>query len=633
MLKHMSRALLSATKLLTALAISSSFAMAATPIVKTMPTTARIEQVQSMLGDNPKGMGEPCSNRTVWQAAAQYRGVDNVMRQATQRMREPLPAWNDAAYLKYSQTGSRFEGERMIAARRAFLFPLAISACITADASTIARLETVMLDLLSDPSWTLPAHDAKLANFRDKNYDIDLAAADFAHDIAQILYMLQGQLSDQTVRTTMSALEERVFSPMRATFKTGKGNWWLVGESNWQAVCLDGVTGAALAVIKDKKDRALFASVAEHYIPNYFNTFSDDGYAYEGASYWSYGFGHFASLRNVLMNATSDKLDLFAQHAKTRQMALYAYRFPMYGGNLAAFGDGKPAAILSPYALKLVNEAFQLGQPNVAENISVATFLIPRAAALIAQPTPQVAVRGEQVSIDPLRSYFPLAGILISRAQPNTENSLNISIKSGGNQGHSHDDNGSYVIGLGNSQPVGDPGTGSYTAKTFSAKRYDIKAINSYGHSVPLVDAKLQKRAGTYTAATPKLQASADTDTYTLDMRPAYDVSGLRKLERVMTHLRAANTITVQDVFEFSDEKTFETAIVSIGNVQKMDDKSYQFTHAGKTVTATLTASAGFELTPETVTEEGLTFQRLAVRFLQAQRQGFVSVVFKPKAQ
>jgi hypothetical protein len=50
------------------------------------------------------------------------------------------------------------------------------------------------------------------------------------------------------------------------------------------------VTNAALAVLADKNDRAQFVAVAEDYVSYYMKSFTEDGYAMEGPSYWGYGF-------------------------------------------------------------------------------------------------------------------------------------------------------------------------------------------------------------------------------------------------------------------------------------------------------------------------------------------------------
>src|SRR5581483_7740488 len=106
-----------------------------------------------------------------------------------------------------------------------------------------------------------------------------------------------------------------------------KGEWWMTGTNNWNAVCLAGVT-SALGMIDDRKERAGFAAAAEYYSRNFISGFQDDGYCVEGGGYWAYGFGNFIQLRERLWQATDGKLDLF-NSPKIRDIALYGLRIQM----------------------------------------------------------------------------------------------------------------------------------------------------------------------------------------------------------------------------------------------------------------------------------------------------------------
>ena len=48
---------------------------------------------------------------------------------------------------------------------------------------------------------------------------------------------------------------------------------------------------------------------------------------------------------------------------------------------------------------------------------------------------------------------------------------------------HNHNDVGSFIVALGHSTPLVDPGAEVYTGRTFSRRRYDSNVLNSFGHS------------------------------------------------------------------------------------------------------------------------------------------------------
>jgi hypothetical protein len=339
------------------------------------------------------------------------------------------------------------------------------------------------------------------------------------------------------------------------------------------------------------------------------------------------------ALRQALGYATGQQIDLFAKYPKSRSAALYGYRFPMYDGNMAMFGDSAVTRP-DPFALMMSNEAFALGQPEtrskykLSRGINYSIMAISRTSMAITEPIYRANAATAQETLDPLGHYFSSVGVLVSRATANTTQSLSVTIKAGGNKTHSHNDNGSYTIGVMGAQPMGDPGKTVYSAKSFGAERYTISANNSYGHPVPRIDDILQTEASKYTSATPQVQTSADRDTFTLDMRPAYAVPGMQKLLRTLTHQRDKNTLQVQDDFSFDTARAFEVAITSIGKAEKLDDKRWRFTHSNKSVVATVSASAAFTLANEVIDEEGLVFQRLAVRLTSPLKQGYVRIVY-----
>jgi hypothetical protein len=61
-----------------------------------------------------------------------------------------------------------------------------------------------------------------------------------------------------------------------------------------------------------------------------------------------------------------------------------------------------------------------------------------------------------------LRTYYADYGVLVSRPAPG--GNMGVTIKAGGNRSHSHNDIGSFSIGLRDTQILGDPGGPSCAA-------------------------------------------------------------------------------------------------------------------------------------------------------------------------
>ena len=66
-----------------------------------------------------------------------------------------------------------------------------------------------------------------------------------ASNIAQIYYMFEEKLSQETKTNILNALNERIFNPMRLSFANDtwiKGkHFWEDKDNNWNPVCWSGV--------------------------------------------------------------------------------------------------------------------------------------------------------------------------------------------------------------------------------------------------------------------------------------------------------------------------------------------------------------------------------------------------------
>jgi hypothetical protein len=595
---------------------------------------ARVNALSAQVQEQPQGIGPACADRGAWGASEIAVRTKPLVAAANKLLVQTFPAWNDEAYLEYSQKGTRPGGEKMMNARKAWLYPLVIAECASWDGKYLKAIAQTLEELDRQPTWTWPAHDKGLRNFRLRQFEVDLLAADTAHDIAQTLYMLGDRIDPALRALTTTALEQRVFGPMRKRFVSGgSDHWWLKADRNWNAVCLKGVVTAALTVLPGRADRALFVAAGEHYIQRYIGGFPADGYSLEGPGYWNYGVSHFVELRQVLMDTTAGRLDLF-NDIRVLPIALYGFRIEVNPDNIAAFGDAPRNTRMDALTRAYLNQTFNLGAPQLLSTLPITSGqsgngapIAEAAFKLFVNPTPRSGATQTPSMV--LHSYFDQAQVLISR--PTAQQKLGVAFKAGGNESHSHNDVGSYTIMLGAEQPTGDPGNTVYSAKTFSKDRYTIKGINSYGHPVPLVAGQLQADA---TKVHAKVLTTRFTDAsaeMVVNMAPAYPDVPLRKLTRTLVHDRSgAGAVRINDQFEFASAQSFEVALIAPDHVQALPDGSLDLWQKAEHLQAIITASAPYDLVFEPVNEEGLAFTRVAVRLRTLSANGSVQVLYQP---
>ncbi len=598
---------------------------------------ARISQLARIVTEGPQGFGRPITDRAAWAALATNPALARSVRDAEKLVDQPLPAWDDELYLDFSRTGARPPGERMMSARHGRLVPLVWAECLEDKGRFKAGIARQLEEYLKEPTWTLPAHDRSLGSFRGTAYEIDLAASATAFELAQALWLLEDRVEPALRGRVVAELERRIFAPFRATLRTGKSHWWLRGQNNWNAVCLAGTVGAALAALPDRFDRALFVAAAEHYSRNYLAGYTADGYCSEGIGYWNYGMGNYVILREHLWQATGGQVDLFAD-PKVRAVALFGIRTEILDGVFPAIADCRPGSRPAAQILRYCSLALGLGlrgheagwDPRGARDLVTGPMEnFPNSLAR-ARPAERAAD-----SVGP-RTWFSEAGLFIGRPATGATARLAVALKGGHNdEHHNHNDLGSFSIVQGGQLLVGDPGGPfAYNARTFSNQRYTaFKLFSSYGHPVPRVDGQDQQPGREAAARVLAERATANEagDTFALDLRAAYPVPGLQTLTRTFGYRRVgAPRLVVRDEFAADRPIAFEVALTTRAAWKRLNATTLEFALKGQRLWAEIEAPGPVDIAAEKIEEDCIPFERVGIRLAQPAAAGQVTVTFRP---
>jgi hypothetical protein len=240
--------------------------------------------------------------------------------------------------------------------------------------------------------------------------------------------------------------------------------------------------------------------------------------------------------------------------------------------------------------------------------------------------------RPRRAALSPgLRNWFDASSLLICRAGPATKRKLSATLK-GGNNGtnHHHNDLGTFTVVLDGRTLVVDPGTEIYSFRTFSTHRYDSQLINSYSHPVPRVAGRLQETGSERRTRVLAKEFTDDTDRVVFDLRLAYDVPALRRLEReFLFDRRGDGSVTITDRVEFSSPSAFESALVTLG--QFSVDGSRVRLNDGAAVLAVEVSIDGapLEIGADTINQPPHP-TRLALRCRGDIRQATVRTVLRP---
>lgn len=576
-----------------------------------VPDEARVKAIADMLPEKPQGVGPQIGDRKAWQAVAEHADARRIVTQAARELASPMPELPDDLYLEFSRNGTRRNYERVAGARHSRLARLVIAECVEDRGRFLPAIEEAIRAIGSQKAWTLPAHDRALNNFTGRQIDVDLWTAHVSWTLATADWWLGDKLSGEVRKLVRAELERRTFGPMEGYVRRGKPSmWWPTGTNNWNAVCTAGVTGAALATIDDRQRRAFYVAVAERSMPYFLSGFTPDGYCSEGLGYWNYGFGHYTLLAETVFQATGGRIDWFAE-PRVREVALFGRRMEVLPGVYPAFADCSVKARPDVPTTAFLSRRLGLGLGDVEKRGLLLADGVPTSLfelGVLGFPNSATAKPAAvQAPPQPLRDWFAEAGILICRPGSENPKGMGVALKGGHNaEHHNHNDVGSFVVALAGGTPLLDPGGEVYTARTFSAKRYESNVLNSFGHPVPRVAGKLHRTGRAAQAKVLKTEFTDRADTLVLDLRSAYDVKELNKLVRTFVFSReGSGCLTVTDEVEFASPQEFGTALITFAKWRREGDAALIVGEGAQSVRVEIAARGGeVKLSGEEIEED-----------------------------
>ncbi len=596
---------------------------------------ARVHQVAAMLPGQPAGLGRRADDRAAWELFAAQPAWRDVLARAERLLGEPLPETTDDLYLDYSRTGNRDRWQAVAWRRRGRIRDFALAECLESRGRFVPPLEETIRAICAERTWLLPAHDGALTNFRGESVDIDLASSDLGWQLATADWLLGDRLSTDVRALTKDNVRRRVLDPF-TDMAAGRRrrNWWMDTTNNWNAVCLAGVTGAALAQAESREERAAFVVAAELYSRNMLKGFPPDGYCTEGLGYWNYGFGEYVLLGETIRQATGGGVDLLAR-PEARAPAAFGAGIEIINGVYPAFADCHVGTKPSRHLMYFVSRFYGLGlsaydgEDPTGPRYGLAEALIyafPNGASQKAPAPP----RGPG-----LRTWFDEGGVLIGRPAPGSPCRMGVALKGGNNaEHHNHNDVGSYVVVVDTQPVLLDPGSEVYTARTFSNRRYEGKLLNSWGHAVPVVAGRLQKEGADAQGRVVRTEFTDTQDTLVLDISSAYDVPGLQRLERTFVYSRAGRgSLEVTDRVAFAEAAAFGTALVTLGKWREVAPGVLIVEDTEQAVRVTVRATGAVAFPSEEITE-GITTDRpparIGINLTQPVREATIALAITP---
>jgi hypothetical protein len=556
-----------------------------------VPTEAELSALAALLPASPKGVGSPITDRAAWADLAKIPGIEGQTRLAEKLLSEPIAPITEELLGEFARTGKRETFERAATSRTLRLAAFTIAEGVENKGRYLTAIEEVFTAIMDETTWVMPAsYFVAKGKPEDMPRTVDLAAANRAWTLTTVDHLLGTRLSPALRTRFRAEMQRRVFEPYAVQVRTGTPYWfWFDAHHNWNAVCHAAVISSALTLIESPQERALYLRAAQIYLPTFIGGFSDDGFSPEGLGYWGYGFSNYLALAETIYQATSGRLNLFTGD-KIRNIAAVAQRLEIAPGLYLTYGDSSLKYVPPQPFFHYIRDRFGLTSPLLrplnGEDLRITyfawwssafpTFVCfhfplpaygpgPGLAANVASGAPS-AVGEDSV----LRSVLPGAQLVTLRSAPGTVPFLGLSLRGGHNdEGHNHNDNGTYAVAVGAKLPILDPGTDLYNNQTFSRRRYESAMMNSFGHSVPVVAGRLQSTGADAKGTILSTDFTPDLDRVVMDLTSSYDVPELKKLTRTWIFDRARSRIEILDTAEFTEPRTLGTAVITLSPWEK----------------------------------------------------------------
>lgn len=426
-----------------------------------------------------------------------------------------LPA---AGFLEFKQTGNRVGFEKKQTERRDALNSLAIGALITGTDRYLPQLVNGLWATLEESSWEIPAIVAIQKAGADlpdpEEQVIGLVSAETGAMLAVIHHMLQDRLeaySPMIGKRMLFELRKRILEPYLA-----RDDYWWMGFSgksvnNWNAWINTNVLHIALLTESDPEKgtkllRKVFSS-ADYFL----NQYPEDGGCDEGPAYWSIAGGKLIRMLQLASSVSDNRLS-WMNNTLIHRIGSYIYKMHIAGDYFVNFADATPRTIPNPESVyrfgAMFNDEllrqfgaylFALNKKALPEN-SVVEFLSTADVYSKLNTTPAQAVL-------PAVSLLPDLQVLTARTDSGSADGLFLAVQGGNNgESHNHNDVGNFIVYSKGLPVIIDAGVGTYTAQTFSDRRYELWNMQSQWHNCPVINGVEQQDGADFKASGFQLQ-------------------------------------------------------------------------------------------------------------------------------
>jgi hypothetical protein len=248
--------------------------------------------------------------------------------------------------------------------------------------------------------------------------------------------------------------------------------------------------------------------------------------ATRGPSYWGRAGASLFDNLELFDSATRGRLNFFGLPL-VGEIGRYIYRVHIAGDYFVNFADA-PAKVsidgdlVFRYGKRIGDAEMQaMGAFAAARGVpGEGSSMMRQLAALFdmraLRAAPSVAPLGRD-------AWFPGIQVMTARAKAGSTEGLYLAAQGGHNaESHNHNDVGNFIVYANGDPLLIDVGLETYSAKTFSAHRYEIWTMQSAYHNLPAIDGVMQAAGREFAAHSAEYKTSDAAAELSLNIERAY---------------------------------------------------------------------------------------------------------------
>jgi len=516
------------------------------------------EELSKLLIQHDKWIPFPhISDRAEWSKADQQM-MKAAVTKAESYLSYIWPGVPATKSLLIVRTGDRNEYQSISYEKREVLGTLLVAEIAENKGRFIDQIIDGVWSICEESFWGASAHLPKTKEYSGlmdvSQPFVELFSAETATMLAWVDYFLGDKLeavSPQIRKRIYSETNYRIFQPLMT-----KHHGWMGSNdsgrrpNNWNPWICSNWLNSVLLLEKDDQKRAEAVSKLLYVLDEFLNPYPQDGGCDEGPSYWNAAAASLYDNISLLNLATNNAFTFVFSDEKVKNMGKFIYRAQISEQYFLNFADAGPKVGMDGSMIYRFGK--DIKDPDMmrfgAYYCKSEVTTISRAHyfrnlfSLFIQDEFKKAEKGLPL---PGNVWLPDLQVMIARDLQGSTNGFFVGAKGGNNdESHNHNDIGNFVVYYNGYPLLIDVGSGTYTSKTFSSKRYDIWYNSSDYHNDPTVNGKNQLPGSGFKAVNVSYKNDKNAALLTLDIAKSYpEDAGINSWVRTVQLNRGKNVL------------------------------------------------------------------------------------------